>query len=144
MLAVMDEGRRSWTISCRPSLSQEDGDSKVRIKGKSHDLNRKVSPTLLECLAHPVRREALRVLHRSPVALSPAEMAKDSIDFSLAGLSHHVRVLDRMNVVRRERVEEKVVTKSFYVSNVAENDIVVAILAATEEDDEYLARSQKT
>lgn len=106
-----------------------------------HDSDRAMTPTLLWCLQHPVRREILRVLGRPGVALCPSEMSTESIDFDLTRVSFHTRMLAERSVIRCvDERQSKGGTVRIYASSVSGNELLVAILRETEADDAYLRR----
>ncbi len=106
--------------------------SKRRLK---HGSGREMSPALLLALGHPLRREILRLLHGQEAAQSPTEF-KEVINAPLTIVSYHARVLSKLDVIRLVRTRpSRGSTQHFYVSTVADNKQVAAILASTEEDD---------
>lgn len=87
-----------------------------------------------KALNHSLRRRILRVLHGSPVDLSPTEIAKTHLaNESVSRVSYHVQVLLRCQTVRQTETKSvRGATQHFYVSTVADNPQVTATLAATE------------
>lgn len=111
--------------------------------GKAHDLEREMSPVLLECLGSPIRRQILRVLKDADIAMSSSDLRRESINFPLSGLAYHVRTLGELNIIRHVENDEKTFpVKRSYVSNVSGNRLVSKILESTKEDDVFLCRKQ--
>jgi len=109
-------------------------------KGKKHVRGREMTPALISALDHPVRREILRLLSGQGTPVSPVEMT-DSIDVGLSGLSYHARILSEQRVTRLSTTRQvRGSTQHFYASEVAENRMVIAILAHTEKYDSFLRR----
>ncbi len=99
-----------------------------------------MTPALIHALNHPARRQILRQLGEADAERSPSEMA-DSTAFSLAGLSFHARVLCELGVTRCTRTQQaRGALEHFYASNVADNELVAAILLDTEDEDRTIAR----
>jgi DNA-binding transcriptional ArsR family regulator len=99
-----------------------------------------ISSTLLRALNHPVRRETLRVLHRSPCPKSAIQLSH-FIAVSGTMVSYHLKVLAELGAVTR--VEERRVRgarEKFFVSEVARNRRIVAILADVEGEDDGMRR----
>ncbi len=102
-----------------------------------------MSPALIHALDHPVRRQVLRVLNGQEENQSPVDLTK-FITTYLSSLSYHAKVLRELGVIRQTRVEYvRGATKHFYVSQVADNEQVVSILAETQKDDKEMDKRQK-
>ncbi len=110
---------------------------------QKHQLGRDMTPALIHSLNHPIRRQILRLLNEPGVELSPNEMTR-SMEAGLSVLSFHMRVLSEQRVTRCSR-ERRVrgSTEHFYKSNVADNELVGAILQNTERDDRFLHQKGK-
>lgn len=91
-----------------------------------------MSPALLDALNHPIRRQVLRILHAASHPKSPRELAC-ALRWGLPQVSYHVRLLSDRKVLRHKRTRSiRGATQSFYVSTVAENELVSVILSTTE------------
>jgi DNA-binding transcriptional ArsR family regulator len=106
--------------------------SPVRQK---HDQEREMTPALIFALNSSARRRILRLLDVEDLEMSPSEMA-EAMEVGLSALSFHARVLRELGVTRCTRTRQvRGAFESFYVSNVAGNELVATILARTAEDD---------
>jgi DNA-binding transcriptional ArsR family regulator len=95
-----------------------------------------MSPALLEALRHPLRRQILRELHDSDVAISPAQFAGIFSDWEISAVAFHFRVLEKMRIVRcKETKRVRGSTEHLFVSQVKKNQLVSAILKETEKVD---------
>lgn len=104
-----------------------------------HQRGREMTPALIHALNHPARRQILRELSGQEAEKSPSEMA-ETATFSLSGISFHARVLCELQVTRCTRTQPvRGALEHFYASNVADNELVTAILVETEGDDRPLA-----
>ena len=95
-----------------------------------------MTPGLIQALNHRTRRQILRRLAGRGACLSPAEVSRDT-GKHLSGVSYHFRVLAKHGAV--EEVDSEPARGSlehFFVSLVARNTQVKAILAATKAADE--------
>jgi len=83
-----------------------------------------------------LRRQILRLLHLSEDSSSPARLA-EGLDEELSSVSYHVQVLKGFEAVKK--VDERPVRgaiEHFYVSCVADDAKILALLDATKESDE--------
>lgn len=93
---------------------------------------------MLKALNNPLRRAALRLLHRSTEPMSAAQMAK-VVKLSANKLSHHLQVLNDLDVVTLVDVQKvRGATEKFFISQVAGHATVELILGDTEEDDRHV------
>jgi DNA-binding transcriptional ArsR family regulator len=128
-------------------MSSRKGRGKAMIdpKGK-HVRGRAMTPALISALDHPVRREVLRLLHRHDTHLSPIQM-NEKINVGISCLSYHARTLAEQKVTRlASTMQVRGATQHFYVSKVADNELVATILNCTEKDDGFIrerARGKK-
>jgi DNA-binding transcriptional ArsR family regulator len=100
-----------------------------------HQSGRDMSPALIYALNHSLRRQVLRLLAEHGAERTPGALAV-SASASLSDVSHHVRVLADLDVIRQTRTQmTRGARKHFYASKVSDNKLVSAILASTEEDD---------
>lgn len=100
----------------------------------------RLSPILVRALDHATRREALRLLHRSGEAMSPAEMSRRIRDVSTY-VSYHLQVLVDLGAVESMGKREVAgVPEEIFGSKVADHAQLTSILADTEKDDEWLKR----
>lgn len=100
----------------------------------------RISADLLKALNNPLRREVLRLLHRAPDPLSARRMSR-TVEDTGNGLSHHLRVLADLGVVKLVGVEKvRGVKEKFFASEVGDNAQVCAILVDTEQDDAHVRR----
>lgn len=103
-----------------------------------HQRGREMTPALIHALNHPARRLILRELGEQGAESSPSEMVQ-AASFSLSGLSFHARVLCELRVTRCTRTQQvRGALEHFYASNVADNELVAAILSETDGDDSGL------
>lgn len=111
---------------------------------KKHTSDRGMSSALIQALDHPLRRRVLRLFNKN-TEWSPADLTM-SLSAELGNLSYHMKVLSDLGVTRQTRTEKvRGTTKHFYVSVVADNKLVRAILAKTKDDDKsiYLSRLEQ-
>lgn len=96
-----------------------------------------MTPAFISALDSPVRREALRVMHRAPSSrLSATEISRKMRTVSSKLVSHHLDVLRRKDLVRFVGSKPKRGgIEKFFLSEVAEHALVLRILADTEADD---------
>jgi DNA-binding transcriptional ArsR family regulator len=105
-----------------------------------HQRGREMTPALIHALNHPARRQILRQLSGQEAEKSPSEMA-EAATFSLSGISFHARVLCELQVTRCTRTQPvRGALEHFYASNVADNELVSAILVETEGEDSSLRK----
>lgn len=104
--------------------------------------NERITVALIRALGHPVRREALRLLHRVPdEGMSAADMS-----YVMAGgrqaINNHLRVLSSVEAVciRTVRVVRNV-KENKYVSLVSTNPTLLALLVETEAEDAPIRRA---
>jgi DNA-binding transcriptional ArsR family regulator len=115
-------------------LRDEDGD------GQTRDESQRMSPPLLQALNHPIRRETLRLLHRSVGPRSAVQLSP-RIATVKTNVSYHLKVLAKFGAV--ERVDERHVRgapEKLFASAVAGHRQVLAILADTEVSDDAIRR----
>lgn len=94
-----------------------------------------MSPLLIQALNHPIRREALRLLHRSAEPMSAVQLSP-FIRTVKTNVSYHLRVLADFDAVRQ--VDERYVRgvpEKLFASEVSAHKQVLAILADTEASD---------
>ena len=97
-----------------------------------------MSSALLYAIQNPLRREMLRVLNAAMGSVTPKEIS-DRIPWDVEDIAFHVRVLEERNLARCAGTRRvRGATEHFYVSKVAKNDLLAAILAGTEKDDRRL------
>jgi hypothetical protein len=100
-------------------------------------------------MAHPLRRQILRVMHASAVSVSttgierrlaPSGLASESI----GNLAHHVRSLAAHKVIRHVRQRQvRGAIEHFYASSVEEVPWLEEILSGARESDETWLRSKE-
>jgi DNA-binding transcriptional ArsR family regulator len=109
------------------------------VKGKAgvtHVGSERLTVALVRALAHPVRREALRLLHRVPGSeMSATEMSK-AVTGSRQSINNHLKRLSKANAVciRSVRLVRNA-TENRYGSLVSTNPTLLALLAETEAED---------
>jgi hypothetical protein len=91
-------------------------------------------------LDHVIRRRILRVLHISETSFSSALLSHDQMgplsDLSLSTVAYHMKVLARYKMVEQTGTRPmRGALERFYGSAVADNPIVLSVLAQTEELD---------
>lgn len=99
-----------------------------------------VTAALLEALNHSLRRKLLRALHCSDDARSPVQLSR-IVGVEVSMTAYHVRTLARLGAV--EKADSRHVRgarETFFVSRVAGNRQVIAILADTEAEDDEARR----
>jgi DNA-binding transcriptional ArsR family regulator len=109
--------------------------------GTKAALSQRMSPALIKALAHPVRREAMRLLNRSGEGISATQMSQ-TVEEVGSNISYHLKVLADLGAARQ--VDERYVRgvpEKFFVSELSDHEQIVTILADTEGDDEWLRRS---
>lgn len=99
-----------------------------------------MTASMIRALGNPTRRETLRSLHRRGGACSASQLS-EWIDTDPTNISYHLRILFSVGAVSRagERLVRAIPEKLF-ASEVTGHRQVVAILADTEEDDEWLRK----
>ena len=96
-----------------------------------------MTPTLMQALGHPLRRELLRMLHRSGEDRSPTQLCQ-RIGKSISTVDYHMNALADMGVLRRTEVRKvRGFQQNFYASEVSEHKQIALILADTEKDDKW-------
>lgn len=91
---------------------------------------------LIRALNHRVRRDILRALHASEDPLSPARLAETTGE-PLSKVSYHVRILATLKtIVLDSERQVRGSIEHLYVSAVADDEQVVALLEATLKSDE--------
>lgn len=96
----------------------------------------RMTPAYISGLNSPVRREALRVMHRDPSPLTATQISRKMRTVSSQLVTHHIDFLLKKRLVRF--VGSKPVRgglEKFFVSEVSEHAQVRQILAETEGDD---------
>lgn len=100
----------------------------------------RMTGALIAALNHPVRREALRLLHQKGGELSATDMSR-TIKKTSTAISHHLKVLAETGaaeLVFEQRVRGA--TQRFYESKVDKHQRIQEILADTRRDDERVRR----
>jgi predicted transcriptional regulator len=106
--------------------------------GSSED--RFLSGTGLYVLGNSIRREILRQLHRAGEARSAVRLS-ESMAVEGTTISYHLKVLQRHDfVLLAEERNDRGFPERFFVSMVADNECIVAILTKTERDDQDVRR----
>jgi DNA-binding transcriptional ArsR family regulator len=91
---------------------------------------------LISALNHELRRRILRVLHERGESRSPIQLSRQ-LEKPLSNISYHVRVLERLGALAETDQEQvRGALERFYASAVAGDPEVLAMLAATKEEDE--------
>lgn len=110
--------------------------------GKRKGAGRRKRPTgdwaadQITALDHKLRRCILRSLHESDEPSSPARLAK-TLEAPLSNVSYHVTVLRGFGTVEKSDEQQvRGTIEHFYVSLVADDPKILAILEATREEDE--------
>jgi predicted transcriptional regulator len=109
-------------------------------RGAESGKSQRMSAALIRALDNATRREALRFLHRRGCACSASQLSR-WIDTDATNISYHLKILSNLGAVSRagERLVRSVPEKLF-ASEVSGHRQIVAILADTEQDDEWLRR----
>lgn len=94
-----------------------------------------VTAAWIDVLNHSLRREILRRLHESDKAVSPSHVAS-ILGEDVSNVSYHMNVLAKRRAIKKTGIKQvRGARENFFVSKVAGNKRVVAILADTEEED---------
>lgn len=97
--------------------------------------NERITTKLIDALNHPLRRKLLRALQNADGARSPSQLT-EILGEDIGNISYHMKVLVGRRAVRKARTRQvRGATENFFVSRVAANKRVVAILADTEGED---------
>lgn len=99
-----------------------------------------MTAALIDAVNHPLRRKLLRALHNSDDARSPVQLSK-VVGVEVGTIAYHMRALARLGAV--EKTDSRHVRgarETFFVSRVAGNRQVIAILADTEAEDDEARR----
>lgn len=91
-----------------------------------------LGPEMRDALAHPWRREILRVLHTSDRALTVGELAAALSPIPVARISYHVQALRRDGAVDGEGVSLAGGRHHAYRSSVASDATVLGVLRERE------------
>jgi DNA-binding transcriptional ArsR family regulator len=112
-------------------------------RGGGPGTDQRMSPMLIKALNHPVRREALRLLHETSEGRSAVQLTQ-FIDVAGTKVSYHLKVLSNLGAITRagERTVRGVLEK-FFVSAVADHRQVISILTDTESDDDPVRRHDR-
>ncbi len=95
-----------------------------------------MTPAFISALNSPVRREALRVMHRDPSRLTATQISRKMRTVSSQLVSHHLDVLSKKELIRLVgRKPARGGVEKFFISEVAEHAQVRQILVDTEGDD---------
>jgi DNA-binding transcriptional ArsR family regulator len=106
---------------------------------KKHQRQRCMSPGLIYALNHPLRRQILRSLHEE--ANQSATDLTRSITGGLSVLSYHVKVLRELGVIHRTGSQQvRGTIERSYASVIADNELALSILSATEKDDKVVRK----
>ncbi|HEX5989371.1 MAG TPA: helix-turn-helix domain-containing protein [Solirubrobacterales bacterium] len=85
---------------------------------------------------HVVRRRILRAIHAADDALSPAQLSDSGgalPDVSLSTVAYHMKVLLKFKMVREDHAESRRgALEHFFLSEVADDPLVLSVLAQTE------------
>jgi DNA-binding transcriptional ArsR family regulator len=99
-----------------------------------------MTATMLKALNNPLRREVLRVLHRSSEPMSAVQMTK-TVKGTGNKIFNHLKVLEKFEMVTLVDVKRvRGAKENLYESEVASNILVDAILAQTEKEDWHVRR----
>jgi DNA-binding transcriptional ArsR family regulator len=103
--------------------------------------NKRVTVALIRALGHPVRREALRLLHRvSKEGMSATDMSHAMTEDRHL-VNNHLRALRKAGAVRIRTVRIiGNVKENKYVSLVSTNATLLAVLDETEAEDASIRR----
>jgi len=94
------------------------------------------SADLISALNHPLRRRILRSLHESGERSSPARL-RERLGAELSCVSYHVTVLVGFGVLKSAGEQPvRGAIEHFYVSQVADDPAIKALLESTKESDE--------
>jgi DNA-binding transcriptional ArsR family regulator len=97
---------------------------------------------LLKAINHPLRRQALRLLHSSELSVSPTRIEKllelgGAVGDKLSSVSYHMTVLSGYNAIRCVGQRQvRGAMEHFYASNVADVAWLRGVLSRTQESDE--------
>lgn len=99
-----------------------------------------------KALEHPCRRQILRALGSGGQKKSPSELTQSgSVSFGTPCTSYHCRTLEGYGLVRRAGTEPvRGSLKHYFTSLVADNDLVLTALKATEKSDQRHAAPAST
>jgi DNA-binding transcriptional ArsR family regulator len=104
---------------------------------------------LLKAIGHPLRRQALRILHASEGSVSPVRIDRelelgDGVDENLSSVSYHVRVLAGYKAIRHvDQRQVRGAMEHFYASCVEDLAWLRGVLSRTQESDEEALRSRR-
>jgi DNA-binding transcriptional ArsR family regulator len=114
--------------------------SDAECEEDTRDEGQRMSPMLIQALAHPVRRESLRLLHQTEEARSATQLSEHLARPS-DNIGYHLRVLADLGVAQQTSSKRvRGATEKFFVSTVADHRQLVSILADTAKDDEWIRR----
>jgi hypothetical protein len=121
----------------KEEMSSGEGDEQIRGKNGRRlpmEFAELLTPPMEHALNHPLRREIVRALNQSTEPRSAGEIVTGSLPKTgITTISYHAAVLERCDILRIAEVEPagESLTRR-YVSNVANDIQIVAILGATE------------
>lgn len=118
----------------------KNGTDDQQARGVASGGAQRMTASMISALDNPTRRETLRFLHRRGGACGASQLS-EWIDTDPTNISYHLRILSSVGAVSRagERMARAIPEKLF-ASEVSGHRQVVAILADTEEDDEWLRK----
>lgn len=123
-------------------MAEQKPGGRERRPRKGSKKDGRISALLLGALNHPVRREALRLLHQMGGPGSAGQLSK-AMKADVSQVSYHLKVLNAEGVLKQVD-EEKVrgATRKFFASRVSDNARLISILNDTEVDDRWLRKQR--
>ena len=109
-----------------------------------NEASQRVTVPLVRALAHPVRREALRLLHGLPDRVMSATEMSYVITESRQTINNHLKVLRKAGAIaiRRLRLVRNA-KETGYGSLVSANQTLAVVLADTETEDASIRRDSQ-
>jgi DNA-binding transcriptional ArsR family regulator len=101
----------------------------------------RITTELIRMLNHPVRREALRLLHRAPDGQMGGSQLSQAMLESVGTINHHLKTLrDARVIVLCDERQVGPVKEKWHESLVSTIPTVVAVLDETEAEDALIRR----
>lgn len=102
----------------------------------------RITTELIRMLNHPVRREALRIIHQAPDGQVGGNQLSRAITESVQSVNNHLRVLRGAHaIVICDEVRVRNAKEKWYESLVAGIPTVLSVLNETETEDAMIRRS---
>jgi DNA-binding transcriptional ArsR family regulator len=108
---------------------------------RANEASAGITTELIRMLNHPVRREALRLLHRAPHGQMGGTQMSQAMIESVQTVNNHLKILrDARAIVLCDELQVGPVKEKWHESLVSTIPTVVAVLDETEAEDALIRR----